>query len=102
MLWLSKIAQLTFVWMQVYSRDDACKMRPPPPEEALTAKERVEAQADGVLKEGYKPFSPSSYTKWGAADGTFNKFPEYSSDPYSEKLLRYVVPRMRSSPFFWT
>ena len=100
MLWLSsKIAHSLSFNMQVYSWDDACKMRPPPPEEALTAKERVEAQADGVLKEGYKPFSPSCYTKWGAADATFNKFPEYSSDPYSEKLLRYVAPCLCRLPF---
>jgi hypothetical protein len=74
---------------KVYSWDDACKMRPPPPEESMTPKERVEARADGVLKEGYKPFSPSSYTK-SSHQATFSVFPEYSHDLYSEKMLRCV------------
>lgn len=82
---------------KVYSWDDACKMRPPPPEESMTPKERVEARADGVLKEGYKPFSPSSYTK-SSHQATFSVFPEYSHDLYSEKMLRRTMMPDRHAP----
>lgn len=81
----------------VLSWDDSCKMRPPPPEESMTPKERVEATADGVLKEGYKAFVPSSYTKSGEAS-TFEKFPSYKSNPYSEKVLRRTLMPERHHP----
>lgn len=78
---------------QVYSKDDKCKMRPPGPQESLTAKERIEANADGVMKEGFKPFVPSSFTKSSVDDSTFETFPEYKSTEFSEKMLRkYMMP----------
>lgn len=77
--------------------DDQCKMRPAPPEESMTPKERVETSADGVLKEGYKAFVPSSYTKSGE-NSTFEKFPEYKHNPYSEKILRRTMMPERHHP----
>jgi len=78
---------------QVYSKDDKCRMRPPGPQESMTAKERVEANADGVMKEGYKPFVPSSFTKSSVDASTFETFPEYKPTEFSEKMLRkYMMP----------
>jgi len=81
----------------VYSWDDKCAMRAPPPEESMTPKERVETQADGVMKEGYKAFVPSSYTKT-SHQATFEKFPSYKTNPYSEKILRRTMMPERHHP----
>lgn len=81
----------------VYTWDDKCSMKPPPPEESMTPKERVEATADGVLKEGYKAFVPSSYTKTGE-NSTFERFPQYKHNPYSEKILRRTMMPERHHP----
>ena len=61
---------------QIHSWDEKCRMRPPGPEESMTAKERIEMNADGVLKEGFKAFVPSACTRSAVDDSTFEKFPE--------------------------
>jgi len=82
----------------VYTWDDSCKMRAPPPEDAMTPKERVEAKADGVLVEGYKAFVPSSFHKSHRNDATFDKHPAYANNPYSEKTLRRTLMPERHHP----
>lgn len=78
---------------KVYSKDKACQMRPPAPQESMTPKERVAADADGVLKEGFKPFVPASFTKSTVDTSTFDPFPEYMPTEFSEKMLRkYMMP----------
>lgn len=78
---------------QIHSWDEKCRMRPPGPEESMTAKERIEMNADGVLKEGFKAFVPSACTRSAVDDSTFEKFPEYMSTEFSEKMLRkYMMP----------
>jgi hypothetical protein len=72
-------------------------MRPPAPQESMTPKERVDADADGVLKEGFKPFVPASFTKSTVDASTFDPFPEYMPTEFSEKMLRYELLRNRKS-----
>lgn len=77
---------------KVYSYDDKCKLAPEV-HTGMTAKERVLAEADGVMKEGYKAFVPSSFTKSSVDDSTFEKFPEYMPTEFSEMMLRkYMMP----------
>jgi len=78
---------------KVYAWDDKCAMRPETAQDKMTPKERAELNADGVLKEGYKPFIPSSFTKSSVDASTFEPFPEYMSTEFSEKMLRkYMMP----------
>jgi len=82
---------------KVYSWDDQCKLRPPPPEDALPPKERVEAMADGVLKEDFKAFKPNGIMKTGQ-QACINKFPPYSSDPFDEHAAAALTETQRNLP----
>jgi hypothetical protein len=82
---------------QVYTRDDKCLQAPAPDNESMTKKERIEAEADGVLKEGYKAFVPNSFKKEGE-QGFFEKFTEYSPEVFDERLKRRTVLPQRHHP----
>ena len=66
----------------------------------MTPKDRVEASADGVLKEDYKAFIPNGIMKSGeqASINTFAQMGGYSSSPFDEHAAAALTETQRNLP----
>jgi hypothetical protein len=84
---------------KVLGWDEKCQFKPAQPSDAMTPKERVETLADGVIREGFKPFVPSHPGKIG--DGrqcTLAPFTSYTPEPFDEHTARKNQISMRNHP----